>query len=159
MANYAKWSVNRLLAQGVMPVHTSKPGYLPPSLSNLKALYIDLPAYLAASERPKSSTLAALRLLLSARVSVALTSGIVAGFVAQSNPLDYRDKKDVVSVGSVASSIELHLTGDEKHMEQVDGAGKLVAKGPAVVGAKGEKKVVDGATARFDVDNTIILVA
>lgn len=142
-----------------MPAHTTKPGYLPVGVSELKSLYIDLPAYLPASERPVSSTLATLRLLLSARVSVALTSGAVAGYVAQSNALDYRDKKDVVNVGSVASSTELHLSGEEEQMSQVDGVGQLVAKGPAVVGPKGEKKVIEGVTAKFDVDNTIVLVS
>lgn len=157
-ATYAKWSLNRSLVQGIMPAHTTKPGYLPSSLSSLKALYIDLPAFVPASERPTSSTLASLRLLLSARVCVALTSGVVAGYVAQSNALDYRDKEVHVSVGGPASSIELHLSGDEKEMGEVDGAGHLVAKGPAVVGAKGEKKVIEGVTAKFDKDNTVILV-
>lgn len=157
-AKFAQWSLNRSLIQGIMPAHTSKPGYLPPSLSSLKALYIDVPAYLPATERPRSSTLAALRLLLSARVSVALTSGSVAGYVTQSNTLDYRDKQDAVSVGSVASSIELHLAGEEEQVSQLNGVGHLVAKGPAVVGTKGEKQVIEGVTARFDADNTVILV-
>lgn len=158
-AKYARWSLNRSLVQGIMPAHASKPSYLPPSLSNLKALYIVLPSSIPASERPTSSALATLRLLLHARVALALTAGPVAGYVAQSNILDYRDKGSVVSVGAVASCIELHLTGDEKDMATVDGAGRLVVKGPAVAAAKGEKKVIDGLLARIGADNTVELVA
>lgn len=159
-AKFAKWQLDRSLVQGILPAksQTSKPGYLPAAFSNLKTLYIDVPSYLPATERPTSSTLATLRLLLHARVVTALTSGVVAGYVAQSNTLDYRDKKDVVGIGAVASSIELHLAGDEAEMSKVDAVGELVVKGPAVVGPKGGKKVVEGVKARIDVDHSVVLV-
>lgn len=89
---------------------------------------------------------------------MALTSGVVAGYVAQSNPLDYRDKGSVVGVGGVASSIEAHLVGEEKEMEGLDAVGEIMVKGPAVVGGKSVQKLVEGVTVKFDGDNTVVLV-
>lgn len=142
-----------------MPAHTSKPSFLPSSLSSLKSIYFALPSSVPASERPTSSTLATLRLLLSARVCLALTAGPVAGYVAQTNALDYRDKGDVVCVGAPAASIELHLAGNEQEMEKLNGIGDLVVKGPAVIGGKAEKKVIEGLKASVDADNTLVLVS
>lgn len=158
-AAYSAWSTARAINQGYMP-ESAKPSYLPSSLSALKTLYIAQPDTLLADHRISSATLSKLRLLLSSRVALALTSGRVAGHVAQTNVLDYRDKGGVNCVGSVAASLELLLVGDESEMVKADGVGDLAVRGPSAVSEKGkqkEKTVLEGLKARIDVDNTVVL--
>ena len=158
-AKYAIWSTGRAISQGYMPAVTSKPGYLPSSLSALKMLYIVQPDIIGVSERLPSSTLAELRILLSARVSLALTTGQVAGYVAQTNVLDYRDKGALNCVGPVAASLELSLVGEEAEVGKTDGVGEVAVKGPSVVGRDLKEKVVlRGLKAMVDGDNTVVLV-
>jgi len=154
---YSAWSTGRAINQGYMEVENS-PTYLPVGLSGLKTLYIAQPDVLEGAQRVKSSTLSALRLLLGARVSLALTTGRVAGYVAQTNVLDYRDKGDACCVGPVAASLELHLTGAEEEMSKVDGVGALTVKGPAVTGKDKDKVVLDHIRVRVDSDNTLVLM-
>lgn len=154
---YTAWSTGRAINQGYMEVEKS-PAYLPVGLSGLKTLYIAQPDVLEGEQRVKSSTLSALRLLLGARVSLALTTGRVAGYVAQTNVLDYRDKGDTCCVGPVAASLELHLSGAEEEMSKVDGIGALTVKGPAVTGRGKDKAVLDHIRARVDSDNTLVLM-
>ena len=153
---YAAWGVGRSISQGFMDT-ASKSGYLPSGLLGLKVLYISQPDVLPADVRVESSTLLKLRLLLNARVSLALTSGRVAGYVAQSGIFDYRDKGKVSCVGAVASSIELWLSAEESEMSKADGGvGNISVRGPAVVGKDGEKVTLD-VLARVDGDNTVVL--
>jgi len=154
---YAAWSTGRAISQGYMEVGKS-PSYLPVGLSALKTLYIAQPDVLEGAQRVNSSTLASLRLLLNARVSLALTTGRVAGFVAQTNILDYRNKGHTCCVGTVAASLELHLTGPEEEMSKIDGVGALTVRGPAVTGKEKEKAVLDHLKGRVDRDNTLVLM-
>lgn len=138
-----------------------KPDHLPPAFTQLKTLYIEQPASTAASARITSATLSSLRLLLGARVSLALTAEEVAGAVAQSNVLDYRDKGEVCCVGPPVGSLEISLAGQESEMSKVLGAvGRLVVRGPAAVGnvEKKEKVTLHGVQAKIDVDGTILLI-
>lgn len=153
---YATWGVARSISQGYMDTD-SKPSYLPPGLQKLKVLYLSQPDVLPASSRIESGTLLKVRLLLNARVSLALTSGRVAGYVAQSGIFDYRDKGSVSCVGAVASSVELWLSAEEDEMSKTDGGiGHICVKGPAVAGKDGEKVTLN-VLARVDGDNTIML--
>ena len=155
--SYNAWKTNRAVSQGYMPARGTGPSYLPPALSDLTAVYIDQPSYIKADERVTSTTLAKLRLLLAARVALALTTGHVAGYVAQTNVFDYRDKGNACCVGSVAASLELNLGGDEEVMSTSDAAGTINVKGPAIVG-EGNKTTLAGIQARIDPDNTVVLV-
>lgn len=158
-ATYSAWSTARAINQGYMP-NKARPPYLPSSLSALKTLYVVQPDTLPADHRISSSTLSKLRLLLGARVALALASGRVAGYVAQTDVLDYRDKGGVNCVGSVAASLELLLVGEENEMTKADGVGDLAVRGASAVREKGkekEKTVLEGVKARIDVDNTVVL--
>lgn len=152
---YSTWGVGRSISQGYMTPET-KPSYLPPGLEGLKVLYISQPDILPANARVDSNTLLKLRIVLNARISLALTSGRVAGYVAQNGIFDYRDKGNVSCVGAVASSIELWLSGEEEEMGKTDGVGRVSVRGPAVAGKDGEKVTLD-VLARVDGDNTLVL--
>ncbi|KAK5101093.1 hypothetical protein LTS08_004699 [Lithohypha guttulata] len=157
-AKYSVWSTARAINQGYMPSPTSKPTYLPSSLSALKTLYIAQPDILPSAQRISSATLSNLRLLLSARVSLALTSARVAGYIAQTNILDYRDKLGVNCVGPVAASLEVCLVGEEDELAKSDGVGEVAVKGPGVAGREKGRVVLEGVRARVDLDNTVVLV-
>ncbi|KAK5937221.1 hypothetical protein PMZ80_010521 [Knufia obscura] len=154
---YGAWSTARTISQGYMDV-TQSPSYLPVGLSGLKTFYIAQPDVVERARHVKSSSLASLRLLLGARVALALTTGRVAGYVAQTNVFDYRDKGDICCVGPVAASLELHLAGDEQEMSKADGVGILTVKGPAVTGKGKDKAVLDHIRAKVDSDNTLVLM-
>lgn len=160
-AKYTSWSNARLIQQGTM-TGADKPNHVPAAFSELKSLYIDQPANAPPSSRINSSTLAPLRLLLGARISLALTASQVAGPVTQSNILDYRDKGDVCCVGPVVGSLEMNLVGEESDMGKADGGGvgNVVVRGPAAVGnvEKKEKVMLQGVRAKVDGDGTIVLV-
>lgn len=152
---YSSWTINRAIAQGYLP--NGKPNYVPSALKNLKVLYITQQDVAEKSTRITSNTLCSLRLLLGSRVSLALTSGQVAGPVTQTNIFDYRDKGKESCVGAASASLELNLTGPEEEMKKIDGIGAIVVKGPAVAGKEKEKVTID-LQARIDTDNTVILV-
>lgn len=75
--------------------------------------------------RLSSSVLSSIRLALGARIGYALTSGAVAGAVAQTNVLDYRNKGSVVNVGAPVTSVEVHLRGEDELMERERPVGKV----------------------------------
>lgn len=96
-----------------------------------------------------------MRLLLGARIGYALTTPLVAGAVAQTNILDYRDKgRDIVCYGAPLSSVEINLEGEEDVMGTSTPKGKLSIKGPAVVG--GGKITLD-LVVQIDRDHTVVL--
>ena len=155
--SYSTWQTGRAIAQGYLSTST-KAGHLPSGLQGLKTLYIAQPDVLPADVRISSNTLSKLRLLLSARVCLALTTGRVGGFVAQTGIYDYRDKGGVSCVGCVASSLELWLVGEEEEMGKSNGAGRVSVRGPAVVGGRASDKVTLDVVGRVDGDNTVVLV-
>lgn len=152
----AKYTGTRSLRAGNLPSSRGQPSST--MLSNLRALFIPQPVPADASvesARLTSSDLSALRLTLTARIGYALTTPLVAGAVAQTNILDYRDKgKNVVMVGPPLSSVEVHLEGEEDTVGTQKPSGRLAVKGPVVVG--GGKVVLD-VVVRLDDDHTIIL--
>lgn len=154
--------------------------YLPSSLSKLKILFIAQPSTTSAPDRLTSSSLATLRTLLSTKAVLALTHGRVAGAVAQTNSLDYRDKGAVCCIGPLMSSLEGNLVAQEEYLVKNLGAAKgtLAVRGPAVVvasttssragitsekdddstqGPKRPKTRLEGVMCRVDGDGTLIL--
>lgn len=157
--------------------------YLPSSLSKLKILFIAQPSSTPAPDRLTSSSLATLRTLLTTKVVLALTHGRVAGAVAQTNPLDYRDKGTVCCIGPLSPSLEGNLIAQEEYLVKNLGAAKgtLAVRGPAVVtnaaeagtgrtrvetsgdndeteqGPRRPKTILDGVMCRVDADGTFIL--
>lgn len=153
----SKYTNTRSLQAGNLPAaKRSIPGL--PSLSSLRVLLVPQ-SILPGSSSPKptltSADLHSLRLLLGARIGYALTSPLIAGAVAQTNILDYRDKgRGVVCVGAPLSSVEINLEGEDEAVGSSTPSGKLSVKGPAVVG--GGKIPLD-VTVRVDADHTLIL--
>lgn len=152
----SKFSDTRNLQAGNLP---TKKRAIPnlPALSALRILLI--PQAFTSSTRPtptlNSADLHALRLLLGARIGYALTTPLVAGAVAQTNILDYRDKgRDVICYGAPLSSVEINLEGEEEVVGSSTPTGKLSVKGPAVVG--GGKVTLD-VTVQIDKDHTLVL--
>lgn len=152
----SKFNDTRSLQAGNLPTKKRSVPNLP-SLSALRVLLI--PQAFNSSARPSptltSADLHALRLVLGARIGYALTTPLVAGAVAQTNILDYRDKgRDVVCYGAPLSSVEVNLEGDEEVVGGSTPQGKLTVKGPAVVG--GGKVTLD-LVVQIDKDHTVIL--
>lgn len=152
----SKFNDTRNLQAGNLP---TKKRTIPnlPSLSALRVLLI--PQAYTSNARPSSTLtsadLHALRLLLGARIGYALTTPLVAGAVAQTNILDYRDKgRDVVCYGAPLSSVEINLEGEEDVVGTSTPKGKLSIKGPAVVG--GGKITLD-LVVQIDKDHTVVL--
>lgn len=77
-----------------------------------------------------------LRSGLGIRIAYALAAKNVAGAVSQTNILDYRSKSGLAHFGPPLSSVEVFLTGDEEDMGKALPRGKIVVKGPAVVGGE-----------------------
>jgi len=152
----SKFNDTRSLQAGNLPATKRSVPSLP-SLSTLRILLV--PQNFITNTRPtptlNSADLHALRLLLGARVGYALTTPLVAGAVAQTNILDYRDKgRDVICYGAPLSSVEINLEGDEDVVGSTTPKGKLSVKGPAVVG--GGKVTLD-LNVQVDRDHTLIL--
>lgn len=175
----------RDISSGSMP--RAPAPYLPSSLSKLKILFIAQPSSTPAPDRLTSSSLATLRTLLTTKVVLALTHGRVAGAVAQTNPLDYRDKGTVCCIGPLSPSLEGNLVAQEEYIVKNLGAAKgtLAVRGPAVVtnaagsgsgagagstrvetsgdndeteqGPRRPKTTLDGVMCRVDADGTFIL--
>ena len=108
-AGLSKWRSTRILQAGNLPSDPSGPL----ALSKLRVMFIPQSTSLPANTRLSSSAMHILRTHLHARIGYALTTPFVAGAVAQTNILDYRDKGKQVCVGAPMSSIELSLAGDE----------------------------------------------
>lgn len=152
----SKFNDTRNLQAGNLPAKKRSVPSLP-ALSALRILLI--PQTFTTNTRPtptlNSADLHGLRLLLGARIGYALTSPLVAGAVAQTNILDYRDKgRDVICYGAPLSSVEINLEGDEDVVGSSIPKGKLSVKGPAVVG--GGKVTLD-ITVQIDRDHTLVL--
>lgn len=107
-----KYLATRTLEGGNLP--SSSGGQ--PALRKLRLLLIPQPAAPAPQIRLASSALHTLRTHLHARIGYALTTPFVAGAIAQTNVLDYRDKGPRVCVGAPLSSVEVNLTGEEDVM-------------------------------------------
>lgn len=114
----AKYMNNRTLQAGNLPSKstptTNSGGEGASPLSHLRLLLI--PQSTTSKSNLSSSILHTLRLYLKSRVGYALTTPSVAGAVAQTNILDYRDKGSKSCVGAPLSSVEVHLAGDEEGM-------------------------------------------
>lgn len=145
------------------------------SLANVRAVFVGQDADAKnKNDRMSSKAIDELRVDLGLKIGYALTSGRVAGAVAQTHLNDYRDKKASVCVGPPLGSVEVHMVGEEDGMGTPTPSGKvsyparghgcwkigandisqLVVKGPSVVGGKVE---LDTA-ARIDGDNTLVLL-
>ncbi|KAK6384695.1 hypothetical protein LTS17_002258 [Exophiala oligosperma] len=146
----SKWVSTRSLQAGNMPSDPSGP--LP--LSKLRALFIPQSASSPTKTRLSSSTLHTLRTHLHTRIGYALTAPFVAGAIAQTNILDYRDKGRQVCVGAPMSSVELSLAGEEDVMGTHTPKGTLNVKGPAVVGGKINLDI----QGQIDDDHTLLLL-
>lgn len=188
-----KFWQRRSLAQGIMPSRKPIPDLNGQeavmlivelqSLSQIRAVFVgqdaDIPATATTKDgRLTSKALDELRVDLGLKISYALTSGRVAGAIAQTHLNDYRDKKASVCVGPPLGSVEVHLAGDEAAMGTPTPSGKvsflfyycaalgtrfgecvltflqIVVKGPSVSGGKVELDVA----ARIDADHTLILL-
>lgn len=117
----SKYMSSRTLENGNLP---SKSGGQP-ALSKLRVLLIPQLAAPAPQIRLPSSSLHSLRTHLHARIGYALTTPFVAGAIAQTNILDYRDKSARVCVGAPLSSVEVHLNGEEDVMGSHDPKGPV----------------------------------
>lgn len=146
------------------------------ALANVRGVFVGQDVYAhGKDDRLSSAALAELRVDLGVRIAYAATSGQVAGAVAQTNLMDYRDKKASVCVGPPLGSVEVCLVGEEEAMGTPTPSGKVcfcslccllwswasandglqvVVKGPAVVDGKAELD----APARIDTDHTLILL-
>ncbi|KAK5259986.1 hypothetical protein LTR40_004975 [Exophiala xenobiotica] len=149
-AGLSKWMSTRALQAGNLPSDPSGPL----ALSKLRVLLIPQSTSLPANTRLSSSAFHLLRTHLHARIGYALTTPFVAGAVAQTNILDYRDKGKQVCVGAPMSSIELSLVGDEDVVGSHSPKGTVNIKGPAVVGGKISLDV----QAQIDDDHTLLLL-
>lgn len=131
-----KFWQRRSLKQGIMPSRKPIPDLSGQdavmlivelqSLSNVRAIFVGQDVHATDKEdRLASKSLDELRVDLGVKISYALTSGKVAGAVAQTNLQDYRDKKASVCVGPPLGSVEVHLVGDEEVMTTPTPSGKV----------------------------------
>jgi hypothetical protein len=142
------------LQAGNMPPKQQMRGRLAASLSDLRLLMVYARPESSASPRLSSSELTDLRSGLGVRIAYALTAKNVAGAVCQTNILDYRLKAGAAHFGPPLSSVEVRLVGDEEDMGKAVPHGKIMVKGPAVVG--GETTLdLEGV---FGEDNTLSIV-
>ena len=96
------------------------------SLANVRAVFVGQDADARAKDdRLSSKALDELRVDLGLKIAYALTSGRVAGAVAQTHLNDYRDKKASVCVGPPLGSVEVHLAGEEEAMGTPTPSGKV----------------------------------
>ena len=116
-----RYFATRTLQAGNMPTQRLTPDNA--TLSNLRVVLISQPA--TDAPRLLSLMLTDLRILLGARVAYALTAPRVAGALAQTHILDYRDKGSAVCVGAPLGSVEVHLTGEEEAMASQAPRGKV----------------------------------
>ncbi|EXJ93488.1 hypothetical protein A1O1_01880 [Capronia coronata CBS 617.96] len=147
----SKHMSKRTLRAGTMPAKSAVT--LSSSLARLRVLLIPQSTTLPANTRLSSATLHTLRTHLQCRIGYALTTPLVAGAVAQTNILDYRDKGDNVCVGAPLSSVEISLSGDESAMDSHTPRGKITIKGPAVVGGTTTLDI----EGQIDHDHTLLL--
>lgn len=127
-SSVSKYMSKRTLQAGQLPTKTTST--LSSSLAKLRLLLIPQSTTLPATTRLSSSTLHALRSHLQCRIGYALTTPLVAGAVAQTNILDYRDKGGRVCVGAPLSSVEVSLSGDESAMDTHTPRGKVCSPTP-----------------------------
>ncbi|KAJ4502467.1 hypothetical protein HRR78_008474 [Exophiala dermatitidis] len=152
-SSVSKYMSKRTLRAGNLPAKSAST--LSSSLARVRVLLIPQSTTSKPETRLSSSTLHALRTQLQCRLGYALTTPLVAGAIAQTNILDYRDKGDrVVCVGAPLSSVEIHVSGDESEMDSHTPRGKITVKGPAVVGGKISLDV----EGQIDTDHTLLLV-
>ncbi|KAK4947432.1 hypothetical protein LTR10_013800 [Elasticomyces elasticus] len=145
----SKYMSGRTLENGNLPSKSGGQASLP----KMRLLLIPQPAAPAPQIRLPSSALHTLRTHLHARIGYALTTPSVAGAIAQTNILDYRDKGSKVCVGAPLSSVEVNLTGEEDVMGSHDPKGVITVKGPAVVGGK----ITLDIESQIDEDHTLLL--
>ena len=144
----------RTLQGGNMPAKPAMRGRLATSLLKLRLLMVYSRPESSSSPRLSSSDLMDVRSGLGVRVGYALSTKNVAGAVSQTNILDYRSSPGSAHFGPPLSSVEVLLTGEEEEMAKDQPQGKVVVKGPAVVG--GETRL--NLTGRFGDDNTLSIV-
>ena len=133
-SRFAKFFQRRSLNAGVMPSRKPMPDLNGKdavflvmelqALSNVRGLFVG--QEVGSEQVLKSSELDELRTELGVRIGYALTSGKVAGAVAQTNLADYRNKGEVVCFGPPVGSVEIKLVGEDD----------------VVVGAKGGQGMV-----------------
>jgi len=120
-SKFTRYFRKRTLQAGNLP--SKRPTVALSTLSKLRLLLISQPDY---QKSPLSSSLlSSLRLALGTRIGYSLTAGSVAGAVAQTNILDYRDKGHSICVGPAVSSVEISVTGDESAMGVPQPRGKV----------------------------------
>jgi hypothetical protein len=113
----SKYLTTRTLQAGNLPAKSGGAESSASPLSRLRVLLIPQSTYHTTLEiRLTSANLHTLRTHLKCRIGYALTTPYVAGAVAQTNILDYRDKGLAVCVGPPLSSVEVNLSGEEKEM-------------------------------------------
>jgi acyl-CoA synthetase (AMP-forming)/AMP-acid ligase II len=146
------------------------------ALSKLRAVFVGHDTATDKQSSLTSSDLDTLRTELGVKISYALTSGQVAGAVAQGNLHDYRDKgPKVVCVGAPAGSVEVKLVGEDDGVvgkgrggegsvslsfsfisDRANQMAQIVVNGPAVAGEKGEVQL--DVKAKIDTDHTLVLL-
>ena len=96
------------------------------ALQNVRGVFVGQDVNATEKEDKLSSKdLEELRVDLGLRIAYAATSGKVAGAVAQTNLMDYRDKKASVCVGPPLGSVEVSLVGEEEAMGGPTPSGKV----------------------------------
>ncbi|KIX09245.1 uncharacterized protein Z518_00324 [Rhinocladiella mackenziei CBS 650.93] len=149
----SRYMSTRTLQAGNLPAKSGDPSTS--ALSKLRILLIPQSTTLASATHLSSSTLHTLRTHLKCRIGYALTTPSVAGAIAQTNILDYRDKGSKVCVGGPLSSVEVHLSGDEGVMGTHTPRGTITIKGPPVVSGKTS---LDNIEVQIDEDHTLLLL-
>ena len=142
------------LQAGNMPQKQAMRGRLATSLADLRLLMVYCRAESSSSPRLSSDELMDLRSGLGVRIGYALSAKSVAGAVSQTNILDYRSKSGAAHFGPPLSSVEICVTGEEENMAKDEPQGKILVKGPAVVG--GETSL--NLTGKIGDDNTLSIV-
>lgn len=118
----AKYMQKSTFSSGRMPAN--RPTIAISTLSKVRALLIALPD--STTNKLPSKTLFELRMLLGARVALALTSPRVAGAVTQTHFLDYRDKGvGTICVGPPVTSVEISFTGSDGDVGGTKPRGKV----------------------------------
>jgi hypothetical protein len=142
------------LHAGNMPAKQAMLGKLAGSLEKLRLLMVYCRPESSSSPKLSSTDLMDLRSGFGIRIAYALSAKNVAGAVCQTNILDYRSKSGDAHFGPPLSSVEVCLMGEEADMALDEPRGRIVVKGPAVVGGKTGMELVGMVGG----DNTLSLV-
>jgi hypothetical protein len=145
---------SQTLHAGNMPAKQAMRGKLAGSLEKLRLLMVYCRSESSSSPKLSSAELTDLRSGLAVRIAYALSAKDVAGAVCQTNILDYRSKSGDAHFGPPLSSVEVYLKGEEGDMALDEPRGKIVVRGPAVVGGETGMEL----TGRVGGDNTLSLV-